>query len=149
MLLLDFLKDFFDLLATAEIKLLLMFSHIITSQKMEFSIRDFFSKCNQIRWKLGIWSHLQKKPLIEIFIFLCSACRTLVAKGSIYNESKKLCYRNKFEFISHQQIIFSHLWEDALCEKCPYLELFWSKSWKIWTKITPNTYKSKKSFFMH
>ena len=40
-----------------------------TAQKMKFSIKDFFSKCDQIRWKLRIWSHLLKKALIENFIF--------------------------------------------------------------------------------
>ena len=36
---------------------------------MKFSIKDFFSKCDQIRRKLGIWSYLLKKPLTENFIF--------------------------------------------------------------------------------
>ena len=40
-----------------------------TAQKMKFSIRDFFSKCVQIRKKLRIWSHLLKKSLMENFIF--------------------------------------------------------------------------------
>ena len=40
-----------------------------TAQKMKFSIRDFFSKCEQIRSFLRIWSHLLKKPLMENFIF--------------------------------------------------------------------------------
>ena len=35
--------------------------HCITAQKMKFSIKDFFSKCDQIRRKLRIWSHLLKK----------------------------------------------------------------------------------------
>ena len=30
---------------------------------MKFSIKDFFSKCDQIRRKLQIWSHLLKKSL--------------------------------------------------------------------------------------
>ena len=30
-----------------------------------FSIKDFFSKCDQIHRKLRIWSHLLKKSLIE------------------------------------------------------------------------------------
>ena len=30
----------------------------ITAQKMKFFIKDFFSKCDQIRRKLWIWSHL-------------------------------------------------------------------------------------------
>ena len=36
---------------------------------MKFSIKDFFSKCDQIRSFLRIWSHLLKKPLMENFIF--------------------------------------------------------------------------------
>ena len=40
-----------------------------TAQKMEFSIKDFFSKCDQIRSILRIWSHLLKKSLMENFIF--------------------------------------------------------------------------------
>ena len=43
-----------------------------TAQKMEFSIVDFFSKCDQIRSFLRIWSYLLKKYLIENFDFLCS-----------------------------------------------------------------------------
>ena len=40
-----------------------------TVQKMKFSIKDLFSKCDQIRSKLWIWSHLMKKSLMENFIF--------------------------------------------------------------------------------
>ena len=42
---------------------------IVTTQKMELSIKDFFSKCDQIRSFLRIWSHLPKKSLMENFIF--------------------------------------------------------------------------------
>ena len=41
------------------------------AQKMKFSNKDFFSKCDQ---KLRIWSHLLKKSLMENFIFL--NCKT-------------------------------------------------------------------------
>ena len=40
-----------------------------TAQKMKFSIKDFFSKCDQIRRKLPVWSHLLKKSLMGNFIF--------------------------------------------------------------------------------
>ena len=40
-----------------------------TAQKMKFSIKDFFSKCEQIRSFLWIWSHLMKKSLMGNFIF--------------------------------------------------------------------------------
>ena len=36
---------------------------------MKFSIKGFFSKCDQIRSYLRIWSHLLKKSLMENFIF--------------------------------------------------------------------------------
>ena len=40
-----------------------------TAQKMKFSIKDSFSKFDQIRSNLRIWSNLLKKSLMENFIF--------------------------------------------------------------------------------
>ena len=40
-----------------------------TAQKINFPIKYFFSKCEQIRRELRIWSHLLKKSLMENFIF--------------------------------------------------------------------------------
>ena len=48
-----------------------------TAQKMKFSIKDFFSKCDQICNILRIWSHLLKKSLKENFIF----CTVQVIRG--------------------------------------------------------------------
>ena len=47
----------------------------ITAQKMKFSIKDFFSKCDQIRSFLRIWLHLLKKSLIENLIFCAVYCQ--------------------------------------------------------------------------
>ena len=53
----------------------LMFSKKLThepsaaTQKMKFSITDFFSKREQIRRKMRIWSNSLKKSLTENFIF--------------------------------------------------------------------------------
>ena len=47
----------------------IFFLFAITAQKMKFSIKDFFSNCDQIRRKLRIWSYLLKKSLTENFIF--------------------------------------------------------------------------------
>ena len=44
-------------------------SNNLTAQKMKFSVKDFFTKCDQIRKKLRIWSHLLKKSFFENFIF--------------------------------------------------------------------------------
>ena len=46
-----------------------------TAQKMKSSIKDFFSKCDQIRSFLRIWSHLLKESLMENFIF-CAVLAT-------------------------------------------------------------------------
>ena len=40
-----------------------------TAQKMKFSIKDFFSKYDQIHSFQQIWSHLLKKSLMKNFIF--------------------------------------------------------------------------------
>ena len=41
------------------------------SQKMKSSICDFFNKCDQIRRKLKIWSHLLKESLMGKPPLLC------------------------------------------------------------------------------
>ena len=42
------------------------------AHKMKFSIKGFFSKCDHIRRKLRIWSHLLTKPYwITSFFFQC------------------------------------------------------------------------------
>ena len=45
-----------------------LFQIINTAQETKFSIKDFFSKCDQIRRKLRIWLHLLNKSLMENFI---------------------------------------------------------------------------------
>ena len=46
---------------------------------MKFSIEDFFSKFDQIRRKLQIWSHLLKKSLMENFIFCAVTHWTIIS----------------------------------------------------------------------
>ena len=41
-----------------------------TAQKIKFSIKDFFSKYDRIRWKLRIWSHLLKKSITENIVLV-------------------------------------------------------------------------------
>ena len=40
-----------------------------TAQKVKFSIKALFSKCDQIHRFLRIWSHLLNKSLMQSFIF--------------------------------------------------------------------------------
>ena len=54
--------------------LLLQKRSISAAQKMKLSIKDCFSKCDQIRSFLRIWSHLLQKSLMENFIF-CAVIR--------------------------------------------------------------------------
>ena len=49
-----------------------LLSKQLTAQKMKFSIKDLFSKCDQIHRKLRIWSQLLKKSLMENFILMSS-----------------------------------------------------------------------------
>ena len=58
-------KDIFHRLGT---QFCTVYSPVI-GQKMQLSIKDSFIKCDQIRRKLRIWSHLLKKSLMENFIF--------------------------------------------------------------------------------
>ena len=46
-----------------------LFNDPLIAQKMKFSGKDLFSKCDQICTFLWIWSHLLKKSLMENFIF--------------------------------------------------------------------------------
>ena len=55
---------------------------------MKFSIKDLFSKCDQIRSFLRIWPHLLKKSLMENFIF-CAVYHPMI------NSSNKVTRDNK------------------------------------------------------
>ena len=49
-----------------------------TAPKMKFSDKDFFSKCDQIRSFLRIWSHLLKQSVIrKLLFFLCSIIKAI------------------------------------------------------------------------
>ena len=49
---------------------------------MKFSIKDFFSICDQIRRFLRIWSYLLKKSLMENFI-LCAVKFRPVSRATV------------------------------------------------------------------
>ena len=60
-----------------------------TTQKMKFSVKDFFRK-------LRIWSHLLKKSLMENFIFLCGG--TGQNHGGFQLQLSNLLYTNNGAF---------------------------------------------------
>ena len=67
-----------------------------TAQKIKFCIKDFFSKCDQIRRKLRIWSHLLKKSLMENFNFLCSNVWMIMHLQGIENLESIIDFREWF-----------------------------------------------------
>ena len=72
-----------------------------TAQKMKFSVKDFFGKCDQIRKKLRIWSQLLKKLLMENFIF-CAVKRTKFMRTF----QKQPPYKKAVIFIGKQRAAF-------------------------------------------
>ena len=58
-------------------------------------MKDFFSKCDQIRRKLRIWLHLQKKSLMESCIF-CAVCFSYLVIFSNWKQPKRSSLRNSY-----------------------------------------------------
>ena len=54
----------------------------VTTQRMKFSIKDFFGGCGQIRRKRQSWLHLLGKSLMGGFIF-CAVCRGCCAMSRV------------------------------------------------------------------
>ena len=79
-------KNIMELNLMSQSSLPWLFLHRFTAQKMKFSIKNLFSKDDQIRRKLRIWSHLLKKSLMENFI-LCAVDVPLYKEGR--NSSNK------------------------------------------------------------
>ena len=65
---------------------------------MKFSIKDFFSKCDQIRSFLRTWSHLLKKSLIENFIFCAVKVRECANSMNKWIDTTPEIYN--FQYIS-------------------------------------------------
>ena len=115
---------------------------------MKFSIKDFFSKCDQIRSFLRIWSHLLNKSLTENFI-ICAVTSAIKTKNIGQTCSKtvaiKRCCENMQQnywrtpttkcdsawvffckFYPYFQNTFSqeHLWGAASVSRCFSTTLF-------------------------
>ena len=63
-----------------------------SAQKVKFSIKDFSSKCDQIRSFLRIWSHLLKKSLMKNFIFFAV---TVIVSQVLNDHLQIICYQFK------------------------------------------------------
>ena len=67
-----------------------------TAQKIKSYIKDFFSKCDQIRSFLRIWSGLLKKSLTENFIICAVICINTSVVKIKFNFSMILQLRNSW-----------------------------------------------------
>ena len=72
-----------------------------TAQKMKFSIRDFFRKCEQIRSFMWVWSYLLKKFFMKNFIFsavteLKNVQKLFFEKVKWSNEKEWLFWKKKW-----------------------------------------------------
>ena len=74
-----------------------------TAQKTKFSIKDFFSKCDQICRKMRIWSHLLEKSVIEN-LFLRSDSSMLRRTPTEKLKNRRLMFR--FCFSTFRSLIF-------------------------------------------
>ena len=90
------------------------FKHF-TAQKMKFSIKDFFSKWDQMRSFLRIWSHLLKKSLMECFIF----CAVVVVITRCWVQ-----YGKYFPSFSYFVNYFMSLWASEIIAKYEKLEKY-------------------------
>ena len=61
---------------------------------MKFSIKDAFSKCNQVRSFVWIWSHLLKKSLMENFIFCPVFFSALEKKGWYFHIDMNILFQD-------------------------------------------------------
>ena len=80
-----------------------------TAQKMKSSIKDLFSKCDQIRRTLWICLHLLKESLIENLIFLAVPrfCASIQCPISLYQEN--IVYFLTRTFFPDSSPILGHL----------------------------------------
>ena len=102
-----------------------------TAQKMKFSMKNFFSKCEQIRRNLRIWSHLLKKSLMENFIFFVQ-WQLLTKRPQVATASDAKINRRKFNcncllpcchhwIVSNVFIFAYYMNEWTICESLPVL----------------------------
>ena len=80
---------------------------------MKYSIKDFFSKFDQIP-SLRIWSHLLKKSFMENFIF----CAVYV-KLKTWKHRQTLIFKKQLSFLSKHVTLF--LWKTSNKESEKYL----------------------------
>ena len=108
------------------------------------SIKDFFSKCYQIRRKLRIWSHVLKKSLIENFIFCAVKSKSLKERGEGGSQKK----RQKMSFCEWRAFWMTPMKKHVWCWKLTMrilkacVRYFWSNFYFSPNDSPPKTVKN-------
>ena len=105
-----------------------------TEQTLKFSIKDFFSKCNQIHSFQRIWSHLVKKSLMENFTF----CAVVGLFLKIFLELHEKCPNTEFfwSVLSRIWTEYEHLLYKSLYS--PYMRENTDQKILNYTALTSN-----------
>ena len=103
---------------------------------MKFFIKDFFSKCDQIRSFLWIWSHLRKKSLMKNFHFFCKAASVKVNKNivtkwlNMYNSLTQRRIQDSRKYIRRRALLLAaNYYCKALLLRC--LRETWKRLCKL------------------
>ena len=134
------LKNFAEFIKNSYVRVFYSFSFtktkdsgVFTVQKIKFSIKDFFSKCDQIRSFLRTWSHLLKKSLMENFTF----CAVFLANFAIFFQNNWSRTRAWLHFayyitvITTQNIAFKIYLECCYMQHCSSFNIPFSLMWPI------------------
>ena len=105
-----------------------------TEQTLKFSIKDFFSKCNQIHSFQRIWSYLVKKSLMENFTF----CAVVGLFLKIFLELHEKCPNTEFlwSVLSRIWTEYEHLLYKSLYS--PYMRENTDQKILNYTALTSN-----------
>ena len=120
---------------------------LVTTEKKKFSIKDFFSICDQIRSFLRFWSHLLKKSWVGIridrFYLICSQLLLLFflevySMNAFLNDQINIfcCKHLKCYFFAY--IIFTFCVYLLLAtNKCFIIVIKYDLFWRMLPKFTP------------
>ena len=117
-----------------------------TAQKMKFSTKYFFSKCDQIRNFLQIWSHLLKKSLMENFIFCTVNSPTSEHKKDYSLTLSNLVIKRDIQIVTSirffkEEILRKHNSGELEYFFCQILFLLYHDG--FWKRVQPTTKVSK------
>ena len=107
---------------------------------MKFSIKDFFSKCDQLPSFLRIWSHLLKKSLMENFIFCVVMVRGwswIRWRENEKNDALHILDKKTEFFLVHRFLLTDWKWEHTnKYQYIPALVRKWECANQIITNLT-------------